>query len=49
MSKRVPKGTDPNGIIFEKEYHWGLSPLVLFCSFHEGFYFIGMVGDDVFS
>ena len=30
MHKRVPKGTDPNGTLFEKRYHWGLSPLVLF-------------------
>ena len=29
----IPKGSGPNGTIFEKEYHWGLAPLV---SFLEG-------------
>ena len=27
----IPKGSDPNGTIFEKEYHWGLTPLASFC------------------
>jgi len=29
----IPKGSDPNGIIFEKEYQWGQTPMVLFCTF----------------
>jgi hypothetical protein len=26
----IPKGSDPNGTLFKKKYHWGLTPLVLF-------------------
>ena len=31
LRKKVPKGSDPNGTLFKKRYHWGLTPLVSFC------------------
>jgi len=30
----IPMGSGPIGIIFQKQYHWGLTPLVLFCSLY---------------